>query len=101
MPGKTLLGIAAIGGIMHKNICSGCKYNFGTLESFEKHRTGEFGVDRRCMTPREMEEWGWEFSTPLVTFYREGVSYQKETATWVCPVSESRQKSLDQLRSRN
>jgi hypothetical protein len=77
-----------------KNLCSGCGMNYATMESFEKHRVGEFGKDRRCLTSAEMEAKGWEYSEPLVTFTVEGVSSQKATPTWACPVSEKRQETL-------
>lgn len=38
-----------------RNQCGGCKEYFNSLAAFEKHRTGKFGVNRRCMTPQEME----------------------------------------------
>ena len=37
-----------------RNQCQGCKQFFNSLFAFEKHRTGEHGKDRRCLTPDEM-----------------------------------------------
>lgn len=37
-----------------RNQCSGCGALFNSTAAFEKHRHGDFGVDRRCMTPEEM-----------------------------------------------
>jgi len=37
-----------------RNQCQGCKQFFNSTFAFEKHRTGEHGKDRRCLTPDEM-----------------------------------------------
>jgi hypothetical protein len=37
-----------------KNQCMSCKEYFNSNSAFEKHRHGQYGVDRRCMTPDEM-----------------------------------------------
>jgi len=37
-----------------RNQCQGCKEYFNSTGAFEKHRTGQYGVDRRCRTPEEM-----------------------------------------------
>ena len=37
-----------------KNQCGACKEYFNSNSAFEKHRHGQYGVDRRCMTPDEM-----------------------------------------------
>ena len=41
-----------------RNQCQGCKEYFNSTTAFEKHRTGKFGLDRRCMTPAEMTALG-------------------------------------------
>lgn len=41
-----------------KNQCSGCKELFNSTAAFDKHRTGKFGVDRRCRTEVEMRASG-------------------------------------------
>ena len=41
-----------------RNQCQGCKRYFNSNTAFEKHRTGDFGVDRRCMTEDEMRSKG-------------------------------------------
>lgn len=41
-----------------KNQCPGCGEYFNSTGAFEKHRTGKFGVDRRCKTPEEMTAAG-------------------------------------------
>lgn len=41
-----------------RNQCSGCERYFNSNGAFEKHRTGEHGVDRRCMTDEEMTAKG-------------------------------------------
>jgi len=37
-----------------RNQCTGCDELFNSSASFEKHRTGDFGKDRRCMSVEEM-----------------------------------------------
>ena len=37
-----------------RNQCPGCSELFNSSAAFDKHRTGVFGVDRRCMTAEEM-----------------------------------------------
>lgn len=41
-----------------RNQCQGCKEYFNSTFAFEKHRTGEFGKDRRCRTEQEMRSIG-------------------------------------------
>lgn len=41
-----------------KNQCPGCHEYFNSTGAFEKHRTGKFGVDRRCRTSEEMTALG-------------------------------------------
>lgn len=36
------------------NQCGGCRRYFNSNYAFTKHRIGEHGVDRRCMTDEEM-----------------------------------------------
>ena len=38
----------------NKNQCSGCGVFFFSNKAFDKHRTGKYGVNRRCRTPEEM-----------------------------------------------
>jgi hypothetical protein len=38
-----------------RNQCSGCSKLFNSTHAFEKHRTGEHGIYRRCMTTDEMQ----------------------------------------------
>jgi hypothetical protein len=52
-----------IGGCMVKkklggdrNQCAGCGEYFNSSFAFAKHRIGEFGKDRRCMTVEEMQD---------------------------------------------
>jgi hypothetical protein len=40
------------------NHCSACGEYFNSNHAFEKHRVGDFGVDRRCATVAEMEGKG-------------------------------------------
>jgi hypothetical protein len=41
-----------------RNQCTGCKEYFNSNKAFDKHRTGEHGVNRRCRTPDEMTARG-------------------------------------------
>ena len=41
-----------------RNQCQGCNEYFNSTSAFEKHRTGEFGKDRRCRTEQEMTAIG-------------------------------------------
>lgn len=41
-----------------RNQCQSCKQYFNSTGAFDKHRTGKFEVDRRCMTVEEMEAKG-------------------------------------------
>lgn len=42
----------------HRNQCPTCGELFTRLSVFDKHRTGKFGVNRRCLTRAEMEAEG-------------------------------------------
>ena len=37
-----------------RNQCQGCKAYFNSDTPFDMHRTGDYGVDRRCRTSEEM-----------------------------------------------
>jgi hypothetical protein len=37
-----------------RNQCGACREYFNSNRMFEKHRTGVFGVDRRCLNEQEM-----------------------------------------------
>lgn len=37
-----------------RNQCQGCKAYFNSTAAFDKHRAGQHGVDRRCLTEAEM-----------------------------------------------
>jgi hypothetical protein len=41
-----------------RNQCGGCGEFFNSSFAFDKHRTGEFGKNRRCITPDEMTAKG-------------------------------------------
>lgn len=85
---------------MNKNLCSGCGFNFGTMETFEAHRIGKFGVDRRCMSINEMKLKGWEYSEPQVLFFVEGNRQKRVTPTWTKPVDQQEQQRRATLRSK-
>lgn len=38
-----------------RNICPGCGLPFNSSFAFDKHRTGDFGSTRRCLTVPEMQ----------------------------------------------
>jgi hypothetical protein len=39
-----------------RNQCTGCDELFNSTHAFEKHRVGEHGISRRCLTIEEMKE---------------------------------------------
>ncbi len=41
-----------------RNQCPSCGKKFNSTAAFDKHRTGKYGVDRRCMTTEEMTAKG-------------------------------------------
>lgn len=41
-----------------RNQCAGCSQCFNSTHAFEKHRTGEIGVNRRCLSTDEMQAKG-------------------------------------------
>jgi hypothetical protein len=41
-----------------RNQCQSCKQYFNSNTAFEKHRTGQHGVNRRCRTVEEMTALG-------------------------------------------
>jgi hypothetical protein len=43
-----------------RNQCAGCGEFFNSSAAFDKHRTGAFGIDRRCMTDGEMRAKGMD-----------------------------------------
>lgn len=45
-----------------RNQCPGCGEYFNSTFAFEKHRTGQHGVDRRCLTPEEMRAKGMDMN---------------------------------------
>ncbi len=46
-----------------RNQCGSCGELFNSTFSFDKHRTGEFGKDRRCKTKEEMIAAGMDKNT--------------------------------------
>jgi hypothetical protein len=42
----------------NRNQCQTCKEYFNSNTPFDMHRTGEYGVNRRCKTPEEMLAMG-------------------------------------------
>jgi hypothetical protein len=41
-----------------RNQCAGCNVYFNSVTAFDKHRTGQHGVNRRCRTEEEMRSIG-------------------------------------------
>lgn len=39
--------------------CTACGQFFNRVSTFDKHRVGNFGVDRRCLTVDEMRAREW------------------------------------------
>ncbi len=39
-----------------RNQCPGCGQLFNSGAAFDKHRTGDFSINRRCMTEQEMKD---------------------------------------------
>ena len=37
-----------------KNQCQGCKTYFNSTTAFDKHRTGQHGIDRHCLLEPDM-----------------------------------------------
>jgi len=42
----------------HRCQCAACGKYFSRVSVFDKHRTGDYGKDRRCMTTEQMETKG-------------------------------------------
>jgi len=41
-----------------RNECPTCGERFNSNSAFDKHRTGQYGADRRCLTADEMRARG-------------------------------------------
>jgi hypothetical protein len=41
-----------------RNQCQVCNHYFNSSFAFDKHRTGDFGISRRCLSSTEMESKG-------------------------------------------
>ena len=39
--------------------CAGCGEHFSSLRSFDRHRIGDHGLSRRCLTVAELHAQGW------------------------------------------
>jgi hypothetical protein len=46
-----------------RNQCQACKKYFNSTFAFDKHRTGDFEVSRRCKTRDEMERMGMSINS--------------------------------------
>lgn len=83
------------------NKCSGCDKNFAGSSIHAMHRTGTFGVDRRCFTTEELLAKGWTFQIEPVTILKDGKATRQDMETWYMPMTEERRASLDALKARN
>ena len=82
-----------------RNQCGGCREYFNSNTAFEKHRTGEFGVNRRCLTPDEMIAkkmsknaagfWVSEAMTPALLEKRNAIREQAKTISEGVPTATS------------
>ena len=81
-----------------RNQCGGCREYFNSNAAFEKHRTGKFGVDRRCLTPDEMIAkkmlkntagfWTTGAMTPALLEKRHALREQTQTVQEGVPAAE-------------
>lgn len=39
--------------------CPTCGEAFNRVSTFDRHRVGDFGVDRRCLSVEQMQAKGW------------------------------------------
>jgi len=62
-----------------RNQCQACKQYFNSNYPFEMHRTGKYGVDRRCMTVDEMTARGMSLN-PAGFWISSKREYEKEEA---------------------
>lgn len=58
--------------------CTACGEGFNRVSTFDRHRVGEFDVDRRCLTTAEMEAKGWRYNAQR--FWVTGGGYRGATA---------------------
>lgn len=63
-----------------RNQCPTCRLYFNSTHAFEKHRTGTYGIDRRCLTVPEMEAKG-------MTINKDGFWMTKSRSTDTIPSS--------------
>lgn len=62
-----------------RNQCQACKEYFNSNFAFVKHRTGKFGIDRRCMTKPEMEGKGMRLNDKMFWVGNENKRFVEET----------------------
>lgn len=53
-----------------RNQCPSCRCLFNSSFAFEKHRIGEHGISRRCLTPDEMLATSTPMFLPADNFWR-------------------------------
>lgn len=70
-----------------RNQCPACCALFSTVRNFDAHRTGRFGVDRRCMTADEMQARGLRLDA-RGDWRQEGPSQQERDRLFAARASE-------------
>lgn len=63
-----------------RNQCQGCGCYFNSTAAFYKHRTGAFGIDRRCRTEEEMRAAGMVVANSGFWITAENPQYAEEEA---------------------
>lgn len=66
-----------------RNQCRGCMAYFNSTFAFDKHRTGEYGKDRRCLTTDEMTAKGMSINAAgfwISSAMPESAIHREETA---------------------
>jgi hypothetical protein len=60
--------------------CVSCNAYFNSTAAFDKHRSGAYGKDRRCLTPQEMAERGMEQNNDGYWITRRNPGFVREAA---------------------
>lgn len=61
-----------------RNQCPTCQKYFNSTTAFHKHRTGDFGKDRRCRTTEEMEAIGMSMKDDGFWITEKNTRFNKE-----------------------
>src|SRR5258708_7764414 len=89
-----------------KNLCSGCGYNFLSMDVFDRHRIDDPQATkthgRRCLTPEEMTVKGMHCRSGALPRYDDGkIVADIPVTSWYIPLSEKNKEQLRQLNARN